>query len=394
MFGNLANAAFDAALTGNTDIDWTSVFSNTDSSSSTSSSGSLTTSGVVDPGDINERTRKVIQFFRSKGLTDAQIAGILGCWKAESGVTPGKVEGYYLKGYPSGMNYAVDRNTVDNFTQNTLFPAYANSGISINKNAYKGSDGHYYPGVGLAQWTGPRGQTYANLFTKNGYKFGQIEPELELVWDELSPGGVRSYALSSLKQATTPDAATDAFCRKYEGYSGADGIRTRQNYARQFYNSMDDIMAGGSGDGLSIAQHKYLIDEDDSLGSDTRPDTSDEIKPIKSSININQVSRAGYGVGRILRGGSGTPYDDTLIVGLLNQVVGYLGSISTNTKQLDLLKDIKDFGGNTVNLTEIRGGTNVNATNNVKNNTRQKPITSTEMSRSEMTARRIAGISV
>lgn len=390
MFGNLANAVFDAALTNNTDIDWTKVFSDT-TSSGTSTSTSLITSGVVDPGDINERTKKVIEFFRAKGLTDAQIAGILGCWKAESGVTPGKVEGYYLDGYPSGLNYAVDRSAVDSFTLNTLFPAYARSGISINKNAYLGNDGHYYPGVGLAQWTGPRGQNYANIFTKGGYKFGQIEPELELVWNELSPGGARSYALPALKDADTPDEATDAFCRKFEGYSGADGIRERQLYARQFYNSMDDIVQGGSGDGLSIANHKYLTDKDN-LGLDTAQDTSGSIKPLKTSIKLSQISKSGSGVGRILRGGSGSMYDDTILVGLLNQVVNYLGTISTNTKQLDLLKDIKDASGSTLNYMEVRGGNTTSNTNVNNSKASQRPVIQTELSRNEMTARRIAGI--
>lgn len=401
LFSAFANASFNAALTGNTDIDWNAVFSGASTGTSGASVGSTeysTSGGVVDPGDINERTKKVVEFFRSKGINDAAIAGILGCWKAESGVTPGKVEGYYLKGYPSGLNYAVDRGAVDSFTQNVLFPAYARSGISINKKAYYGQDGHLYPGAGLAQWTGPRGQAYANMFASKGYKFGQIEPELEMVWSELN-GGCRSYALAPLKSVTTPEAGADVFCRKFEGYGGADGIRKRQGYARGFYNSMSSLAGdtgGGSGEGApksengpTLASHRYTIAPPKPVEGGSGEGVTEKIK---APINTHQLSKSSKFT-TLVNGGMGSGYDDRMVLELLNQIAGFLGTITTNTKNLDLLNDIRNMTGTSnVNVTSVTGGdTTVNTVNNT---TTRKNVnrTATTMTRQESNARKIAGI--
>ena len=399
LFSAFANAAFNAALTGNTDIDWNSVYSGANSGLATTDSTDTSTSGgVVDPGDINERTKKVVEFFRSKGINDAAIAGVLGCWKAESGVTPGKVEGYYLKGYPSGLNYATDRGAVDSFTKNVLFPAYAKSGISINKNAYYGQDGHLYPGAGLAQWTGPRGQAYANMFASKGYKFGQIEPELEMMWSELN-GGCRSYALAPWKAVTTPEAGADVFCRKFEGYSGADGIKKRQGYARGFYNSMSSI-AGGSGEGAPddkpaeqtetpvISKHRYSIAAPKPVEGG-----HGEIKKVKAPITTRALSKT-PGFTKMVTGGSGQVYDDKNVLQLLSQIADFLGSITTNTKNLDLLNDIRSMsGGSSVNLTTVQGGdTTVNTVNSTTNNRKSSNRSDSSMTRQESNARKIAGI--
>lgn len=391
LFNTFANAAFNAALTGNSDIDWNAVYSGTTSGLSGASTDTSVSGGVVDPGDINERTKKVVEFFRSKGINDAAIAGVLGCWKAESGVTPGKVEGYYLKGYPSGLNYATDRGAVDSFTQNVLFPAYAKSGISINKKAYYGNDGHLYPGAGLAQWTGPRGQAYANMFASKGYKFGQIEPELEMMWSELN-GGCRSYALAPWKAVTTPEAGADVFCRKFEGYSGSDGIKKRQGYARTFYNSMSSL-TGGSGEGApdetpTISKRRYSIAAPKPVEGG-----HGEVDKVKVPINVHSLPKAA-GFTKMVTGGSGEGYDDSMVLQLLNQIAGFLGSITTNTKNLELLNDIRNMsGGSNVNLTTVQGGnTTVNTVNSSTTNRKSGDMTATRMTRQELNARRIAGI--
>ena len=296
------------------------------------------------------------------------------------------------------MNYAVNRGAVDNFTQNVLFPAYARSGISINKNAYYGQDGHLYPGAGLAQWTGPRGQAYANMFASKGYKFGQIEPELEMVWSELN-GGCRSYALSPLKAVTTPEAGADVFCRKFEGYGGADGIRKRQGYARGFYNSMSSLAGntgGGSGEGApksengpTLASRRYTIAPPKPVeGGCGECDT----EKIKAPINTHTLPKSSK-ITTLVTGGMGSGYDDRMVLELLNQIAGFLGTITTNTKNLDLLNDIRNMSGaSNVNVTSVTGGdTTVNTVNNT---TTRKNVnrTATTMTRQESNARKIAGI--
>lgn len=112
--------------------------------------------------------------------------------------------------------------------------------------------------------------------------------------------------------------------------------------------------------------------------------------PIKSTINMHELSKSSGGYG-FIQSNTFDTYDDTVVVQMMNQIVRYLSSISTNTKKLDLLSDIKDRPTTIINANN--GNTNVERTARdiVRENT-SIPRSSPNFSRSELRARSIAGI--
>ncbi|MBR1508432.1 MAG: peptidoglycan DD-metalloendopeptidase family protein [Eubacterium sp.] len=92
------------------------------------------------------------QYLSSEGFSDYAIAGVLGCYGSESGHSADTVEGEYVGGFPPRNAIMADLN---GYCVNYLFPTYARQGLAIAHSGYQ-YNGLYYPGLGLAQWTGPR----------------------------------------------------------------------------------------------------------------------------------------------------------------------------------------------------------------------------------------------
>lgn len=111
-------------------------------------------------GEVNTAT-KIYDFFKSKGLKDHHIAGIMGNLDIESG----------------GFNHKA-----------------------------LGDSGSAY---GLAQW---RGDRLTNLKNKQGYD--TLEGQLNYIWDELN--GSEKNAYIALLNAKDSDEATKVFMDKYE----------------------------------------------------------------------------------------------------------------------------------------------------------------------------------
>lgn len=159
------------------------------------------------------------------GLSEKGAAGVMGVFQEESTNTAGTLEG----------NYAFDANTVKSATKSNaslnsystdkLFPMYANSGVGIDKNAYKGTDGNYYPGFGLAQWTGPRGKKIMDFAKSKGTNWEDLVTQLMFIKEELS--GDYSGLVKSITDPATPEDAADAWMTQYEaGGSGTNPFNT------------------------------------------------------------------------------------------------------------------------------------------------------------------------
>ena len=216
----------------------------------TGTGSGLESASVVDisSGDIRENVWK---YLRSVGFSAKAAAGIMGNWKDESGVNPRRIEADYLKSFP-GFNSLKTASDLDNYTQNFLFPAYERSGISIAKSGYKGSDGKYYPGMGMAQWTGPRAQKMMSYMANNNLDTWDLASQLKFFTDEVNSN--YTSLLSKLNAQDTPTAAAAKFLDTYEMYDGfaAKSPKTatsRGNNAEAFYQQFKDTSLGyGTGD--------------------------------------------------------------------------------------------------------------------------------------------------
>ena len=197
--------------------------------------------------DANDEKQKIWRFLRNKaGLSPIGASGLFGAWEAESGVKPKTVEGYYLNGFP-GYDYIKTNAGMNDFTKNVLFPAYdyhkdKNGNlkpIKINKNAYKVGD-NYYPGLGLAQWTGPRGKGLFDYVRNNGYSsIWDTDAQLNYAKSEFD----KSYPslIGNLNNAATPEEAARIALDGYEMYNGfaathPDTLAPRAKNARAYYD--------------------------------------------------------------------------------------------------------------------------------------------------------------
>ena len=192
------------------------------STDTTNDSGNVnaSTTGTTANVDLtgNDYLEKNWNFLTSNGFTKAAAAGVMGCWNAESGNKPRRIEGDYLKSFPGFDNVLQNNQTLNNYAKNVLFPAYARSNISINKDAYKGTDGNYYPGFGLAQWTGPRAKALFDFANANGMGWTDHETQLAYFMQEMAAGKKGSVALFNRAASATEAAKT--VLDNYEMYKG------------------------------------------------------------------------------------------------------------------------------------------------------------------------------
>lgn len=196
--------------------------------------------------DANDEKQKIWKFLRNKAsLSSIGASGLFGAWEAESGLKPKTVEGYYLKGFP-GYDAIKTNAGMNDFTKNVLFPAYdyhkdKNGNlkpIKINKDAYKVEE-NYYPGLGLAQWTGPRGKGLFDYAKNNGYSsIWDTDAQLNYAKSEFD----KSYPnlIGNLNNAATPEEAARVALDGYEMYNGfaathPDTLAPRAKNARAYY---------------------------------------------------------------------------------------------------------------------------------------------------------------
>ena len=160
----------------------------------------------------------------------------MGCWQQESGNRADRVEGDYLKSFPGFAKVLASNAALDSYTVDVLFPAYKKSNIGINKNAYKGKDGHYYPGIGLAQWTGPRGYNLFKWAEQQKCDWRDLNTQLAFFMSEVSSRNLKV----KLNAATSVKDATIAMLDGYEMYAGFSAknptqLNKRLDYANQMY---------------------------------------------------------------------------------------------------------------------------------------------------------------
>jgi murein DD-endopeptidase MepM/ murein hydrolase activator NlpD len=133
--------------------------------------------------DVSMMPNRIILFFKNKGLTTSQAAGIAGNIAVESQFNPNAV---------------------------------GDSGTSF----------------GLAQWHGDNGDRLKQWTAKNGYEWNSIDGQLQFLWYQLQH--TQSAALIALRKQKTPRDAAYVFAQKFE--RPASISNNRMENAEKFYN--------------------------------------------------------------------------------------------------------------------------------------------------------------
>ena len=228
-----------------------------ESGNTTDSTAGSSTGSNVNFGDGNykqytatESSNRIWQALKNFGYTDYAASGIMGCWQAESSNRADRVEGDYLGSFPGFQKVLESNASLNNYTTGTLFPAYQRSNISIDESGYKGNDGNYYPGIGLAQWTGPRGYNLFKYAVDNNKDWRDLDTQLAFFNSEIASRGLKD----TLNSATSASDAARKMLDGYEMYSGysskaPSAYEKRAGYANGIYENYAG--SGSSGEDKS-----------------------------------------------------------------------------------------------------------------------------------------------
>ncbi len=207
---------------------------------------------------ILENAKKIWSVMKTYGLSDDQIAGILGNFSAESGIDPTKIEGLYTEPHDiNGSRHQAVINDWSNHVLGYLFPAYDRQGISINERFYQASDGVYYPGIGLAQWTGGGAMNLINFSESLAKNWWDLDFQLAYMLAKNAPTGAYGSGFWDEMKSQTSGAEDMAtwFAKYFEGNEVMAGDARRNaaaGWKRQMSSWTQDSVYGDSV--ISMAQ--------------------------------------------------------------------------------------------------------------------------------------------
>ena len=153
------------------------------------------------------------QFFKSKGLNDYAVAGIMGNLYAESGLISINLQNSYdVLGSDEEYTRKVDSGE---YSKETF----------VNDSA----------GYGLAQWTYYARKAALYDYAKlKGASIGDLDMQLEFLWGELSEYG---DLMAKLQNAKSVEEATSAFMLEFERPADQSEAAqwSRANFSHEFY---------------------------------------------------------------------------------------------------------------------------------------------------------------
>ena len=150
----------------------------------------------------------------------------------------------------------------------------------INYNAYL-ADGEYYPGMGLAQWTGPRGKALLEYAKARNADPFDIGTQLDFLLNGPSEMNSRKTLTQALASAETVDDATRYF---YNGFEMGNNP----------YGTRDDGSLG-----KRIAHAQSIYDQMGGAGSYMYP--HGDADPTDALLNRTRYSnRGGFGINPVL----------------------------------------------------------------------------------------------
>lgn len=247
---------------------------------------------TVEAGEVDEdaatsrNAQQLYSVFKSYGLTDECIAGILGNLSVESGIDPTGVEGIYDEPFQMGPRKQEALADLDTYVVNVLFPLYESNGVSISQSGYQGTDG-YYCGLGLIQWTGPGAETFLRVADSLSYQWYTMNFQLAyMVCDsQYRPGFFTEWKENP---SATPEEAATKFAHDYEGNTRM-AQEERQAAARDWYEQMsswsvDEALANSV---LALAGNMGGIADDDAIG-----ESADKCKTNSAYDNSSIASAA------------------------------------------------------------------------------------------------------
>ena len=166
------------------------------------------------------------------------IAGLVGNFVGESGINPFTFEAktYWVDG---GEDWRNDP------TVETLFGSWSSFlglySIPLDEQAYKGRDGRHYCGLGLGQWTGPRGEGLAKYGKENGKGWYSLQTQMEYAFKE---GATTETLKKCLVNSESIREGVDNVYQFWERANVPNSLPTRYAGGEQWYPLIKSIVDG------------------------------------------------------------------------------------------------------------------------------------------------------
>ena len=248
-------------------------------------------------GDMNQNAYAVYLHYKGK-LTDEEIAGMLGCFQEESNINFHRFEADYTA---KGKSLGWDGAKKDDFDPSKMFGSgWASFLNASNPSGYKNGHGGYTLGLGIGQFTGPRG--YNLIHSGDNWD----KPNNQMNWMDTKDkfngwDGTKSWHYWS--NGNDVSAATTDFLAHWEGNPG-NKLSVRLSDARSWLQKIKDgsikcSLPGGSSGNNNSNKSNGNGGNNNSGGGDSissLPDSAKWIMQKESGGNIHATNGRYYGL--------------------------------------------------------------------------------------------------
>lgn len=233
------------------------------------------TGGVVNAAEEEVNNAQMVYSVMSTyGLTDEQIAGMLGNMHCEGSIDPTAIEGIYSEKYTiTGSNKQAALAMGWN--------AYTYGKLGHTTSGYRAADGNYYCGIGLMQFTADNNIAVRDFAAANSLEWWTMDAQLGFM--------LQHYNFASTwTTAGGVDNASDEFCDIYERPANPN-YQDRRDSAAGWYVLMNEWVADVAyGNSIITMANATIIDGTSSAGAAAL----DECRQVVNYSNSNIASAA------------------------------------------------------------------------------------------------------
>lgn len=289
--------------------------------------------------------KEIWKYLKSKKITDAGCAAILGNMQAESGIIANKVENLCLQRL---------REHDRVYTDETYTAAVDSGAITLEE--FLNPIIYRQYGYGLCQWTYPtRKKGLYNTCKQNKASIGDWKSQCQYLIKELKTLFPKLWTL--LQNSKSVDEATDEFLIEFERPANAEGMKTlRRSYAQKWYDKYAETNAAENKSKSKKSSKKQEKTEEAPKVTTTTTTVSQRDKVVsiaKSLIGIKESDGShrkiidGYNSIKPLPGGYKMQYTDpwcATFVSYVAKEAGALDVIPANCGCPQMIEDFKKLG--------------------------------------------------
>lgn len=202
-----------------------------DSINAVSGSAASVSTEIVNE-QTNENAQKMYSVLSAYGMTEENIAGVIGNFSAESSIDTYGLEGIYDEKFQIGPKKAEALNDIEAYCIRKGYNTSSHLSTLDNK---------HYCGFGLAQWTASRAYLLLKFADVHGFNWYDIDCQATFMITK--DGGDSNRFFDSWEPEANPEDAAASVCEGYEkpkNYATEAVQKPRKEAAASWYSKMQN----------------------------------------------------------------------------------------------------------------------------------------------------------